>query len=244
MTRRNRSRRSARNWSRLELAVRKQSANPSMIAVDSAANSAASFRREWPRSVKASTTPALTMPMQISSARSMARIDDAAGIARADRSQNVARENRRRVAGKSRGIGREITQKRRDKGADRAPQRKSDEKADPVLTKQGGKNHDADRSDNGSDQSERGFAQRGPQHRRADDRGCRRRPRWFVELKLEGDISARQTDAHILRPKRSAGVAPRNHSAKRSAGGLADRGTGRGHGLMIISRRAARHRHR
>ena len=45
-----------------------------MIAVDRAANSAASFRRERPKSVKASTTPALTMPMQISSARSMARM--------------------------------------------------------------------------------------------------------------------------------------------------------------------------
>src|SRR5450432_3562739 len=55
--------------------------------------------------------------------------------------------------------------------------------------------------------------------------------------------SARQTDAHILRPKRSAGVAPRNHSASDAPWDL----------LIvelaaviraIISRRAGRHRHR
>ena len=45
-----------------------------MIALDKAAHSVASFRRECPRSVSASTTPAETMPMQISSARSMAKM--------------------------------------------------------------------------------------------------------------------------------------------------------------------------
>ena len=129
-----------------------------MIAVDRAANSAASFRREWPR-VGQGQHDARAHDANADLERAIDGQDhDAAGIARAHRSENVARENRRRVAGKRRGIGGEIAQKRRDESADRAPQRKSDEKADPVLTKQGGENHDANRSDNGSDQSERSFS--------------------------------------------------------------------------------------
>ena len=81
-----------------------------------------------------------------------------ATVGGADRPQNVAGKNRRRVAGKRRGIGGEITQERGDKGAHCAPQRKSDEKAQPILAKKGGEDHNADRSDNGSDHSERSFA--------------------------------------------------------------------------------------
>ncbi len=79
-----------------------------------------------------------------------------------DRAENVARKNRRRVAGKGRSVGGEISQERRNESADRAPERKSDEKADPVLANQSGENHDANRSDNGSDHAEERLAQRRP----------------------------------------------------------------------------------
>ena len=84
----------------------------------------------------------------------MARIDDAAAVGGADRSENVARKDRRGVAGEGGGIGGEIAQERGDKGADGAPHRKSDEKAKPILAKKGGKDYDANRSNDGSDHSE------------------------------------------------------------------------------------------
>lgn len=49
-----------------------------------------------------------------------------------DRSQNVICKNRRRVAGKRRSIGSVIAQERGGEGADRAPERKSDDK--PTLS--------------------------------------------------------------------------------------------------------------
>ena len=63
--------------------------------------------------------------------------DHDAAVAGSDRSENVARKNRCGVAGEGGGIGGEVTQERGDKGADCAPERKSDEKAlaDPDETR-------------------------------------------------------------------------------------------------------------
>ena len=121
------------------------------------------------------------------------------------------------------------------KGAYRAPEGKSDEKADPVLASESGDNHDADRSDNGSDHAEKRLAQRGPQHRRADDRGRRHRPCRVAELKGEGDV-VRETDGS---PKPQGEKERRRRIAQpfreRSAAGFAERGAGRGHAYGYIT---------
>ena len=112
--------------------------------------------------------------------------DDA--VRASDRPENVDRDDRRGVAGERRGVGGEIAQERRDEGGGRAPERKSDEEGHPILAKEGGKDHDGDGADHGSDHSEHRFAQRRAEHWLADQRGRRRSPGGLAQFKREGDI--------------------------------------------------------
>ena len=80
-----------------------------MIAVDSAANSAASFRREWPRSVKRQhDAGAHNANADLDGAIDGEDQDDA--VRAPDRPQDVDRKDRRGVAGQRRGVGGEIAQ--------------------------------------------------------------------------------------------------------------------------------------
>ena len=110
-----------------------------------AANKSASRRRAPPKSVPARTTPAQTMPMQISLARVMAT--ECLPVRTAGRTELVARDNRGRVAGQCRGIGREVSQKRGDESASGPPQRQPDEKRRAILRKARGQHDDRDGAD-------------------------------------------------------------------------------------------------
>ncbi len=213
MTRRKRSRRSARNWSRLALAVAKAIGKP----IHDRARQGRAFRRELSPRVA-----------EIGQGEHDSRGDDAdANLERAvdgededdavrasDRPENVDRNDRRGVAGERRGVSGEIAQERRDEGGGRAPERKSDEKAHPILAKEGGEDHDRDGADHGSDHSEHRFAQRGSEHRLADERGCRRSPRGLAELKREGDIERQGRRKPTISGRRGARASrSRNRSA-------------------------------
>ena len=134
--------------------------------------------------------PAQTMPMPDLAGAGDAEHEGVA-VRAAGRAELIAGDDRRRVAGQRRRIGREVAQQRGDEGAGGAPQRQADEKADAVLREARGQHDDRDRAHHGADHAEPALAQRGAEVRLADDRRRGAGPVRVVELEPERDVKGK-----------------------------------------------------
>jgi hypothetical protein len=106
--------------------------------------------------------------------------------------EQVAGDDRCRVAGQCRRIGREVAQQRRGERAGTTPQRQSSEKQHAVLWEAGGQHHDRDSADDGADHAVPALAQRRAEMGLADDRRRGAGPDQIVELKPERDVERKR----------------------------------------------------
>ena len=114
------------------------------------------------------------------------------GIHATDCAEQVAGDDRHRVAGQHRRIGREVAQQHRYERARRAPHCQRAQKGNAVLRKASNQHHAHHCADEGADHPEPALAQRSAELRQADNRRRRARPKRVVELQPERDVKSQR----------------------------------------------------
>ena len=121
-------------------------------------------------------------------ARAVDRDQEDLPVGAAGRAERAGGDDRGRVAGERRRVGREVAQQRGDQAADGAPQGQTEEKRDALLREARGQDDDRYGAHHRADHAEPPLAQRSAEMRLTHQRRGGARPERIVELEPERDV--------------------------------------------------------